>query len=65
MFGTKSESSRACSDVCETPTGTESKSAARGRIGTHLKRSVISDQLSDIFSILTVKPYNNLLGESK
>jgi len=38
-FGTKSESSRACSDVCETPTGTESKSAARGRIETPLKRS--------------------------
>ena len=25
MFGTKSKSSRACSDVCEMPTGTESK----------------------------------------
>jgi len=38
-FGTKSKSSRACSDVCETPTGTKSKSTARGRIETPLKRS--------------------------
>jgi len=80
-FGTKSESSRARSDVCETPTGTESKSAARGHIGTPLKRSVASGQLSDIlnclkdccqwpisrisYPVLSVKTYNNMLSPSK
>jgi len=38
--------------VYGTLTRTESKSAARGRIGTALKRSVASDQLSDIWNCL-------------
>ena len=46
-FGTKSESSRVRSDVCVTPTGTESKSAARGYIGTPLKRSVVNGQFQE------------------
>ena len=58
--------------ICGTPTGTESKSAARGRIGTALKRSVASDQLSDIWNclntvnthipVLSVKTYHILLA---
>ena len=60
-FGTKSESSRACSEVCETPTGTESKSAARGRIETPLKRSVVKIILLNKISVIGRKTYNIML----
>jgi len=40
--------------VCETLTGMEYKSATRGRIGAALKRSVASDQLSDIWDCLNI-----------
>jgi len=39
---------------CVTLKGTESKYAARGRIGTALKRSVAGDHLSDIWNCLNV-----------
>ena len=51
VFGAKGEAFSDVPAVCGAPTGTESKSAARGRIGTALERSVVSFELFGIVSI--------------
>ena len=77
-FGTKSKSSRACSDVCEMPTGTESKSDdMKGRRLAPALRYRDSDYsvfphfccqwpISRIsYPVFSVKAYNNLLVENR